>query len=146
MHITKYTDYSLRTLMYLALQPAGELASIADISATFDISRNHLMKIVTDLANLGLINSVRGRGGGISLGLRADQINIGRLMRRIEPNEAIVDCDSGPCLFQEVCVLSQAIEDAKDAFFAELDKYSLADLVKQKASLERVIRMQQLQI
>tara|TARA_R110002049_G_scaffold244403_1_gene418323 strand:- start:96 stop:527 length:432 start_codon:yes stop_codon:yes gene_type:complete len=141
MHITKYTDYSIRTLMYLAVLPKTELSNIGEISKTFSISRNHLMKVVNDLVNNGLVVSVRGRLGGIKLGQPAEQINIGALIRGLEATDRIVDCDNGPCLFRGQCGFDLAVQKATDAFFAELDRYTLADLVKRKGKLSQLIRM-----
>lgn len=132
MHITRYTDYSLRTLMLLALQEADQRLSIAEISETLRVSHNHLMKVVNNLARLGLVDSVRGRGGGIRLVPHTRQLTIGAVMRRLEPVEPLVDCDAGPCLFRGRCELDLALQRATQAFLNELDKQTLSDLVRDK--------------
>jgi Rrf2 family nitric oxide-sensitive transcriptional repressor len=129
MHITKYTDYSLRTLMLLALQEADHRLSITEISETLRVSNNHLMKVVNNLARLGLVDSMRGRGGGIRLVPRTRQMTIGAAIRQLEPVEPLVDCDSGPCLFRGRCELDLALRRATQAFLDELDKQALSDLV-----------------
>ena len=132
MHITKYTDYSLRTLMLLALQEVDQRLSIAEISETLRVSHNHLMKVVNNLARLGLVDSVRGRGGGIRLVPRTRQMTIGAVMRELEPVESLVDCDAGPCPFYGGCELDLALQRAMQAFLEELDKQTLSDLVHVK--------------
>jgi Rrf2 family nitric oxide-sensitive transcriptional repressor len=130
MHITKYTDYSLRTLMLLAVQEADQRLSIAEISETLRVSHNHLMKVVNNLSRLGLVDSVRGRGGGIRLVPRTRQMTIGAVMRQLEPIEPLVDCDAGPCLFRGRCELDLALQRGMQAFLDELDKQTLSDLVR----------------
>lgn len=139
MYITKNTDYSLRTLMLLALQPPGELISIEEISGTFRISKAHLMKIVNQLSNLNLVETVRGRRGGVRLHHDHSRINIGNVFRQLEEITNIVDCDDGPCLFQGACALDKALQKATDAFLSELDQYTLADLVKRRAHLQKIV-------
>jgi len=114
MYITKQTDYSLRTLMLLALQPPEELVSIEEISNTLDISRAHLMKIVNQLAQLDLVETVRGRTGGVRIQYDHSEINIGQVFRDLEEITNIVNCDEGPCLFQGNCKLSEAFDKASE--------------------------------
>ncbi len=139
MHITKNTDYSLRTLMLLALQTPDTLISIEEISATFNISRGHLMKIVNRLARMGLVETVRGRSGGVRLHLDHADINLGQVFRELEEVAKVVDCDDGPCLFRGACNLDRALRSATDAFLRELDSHTLADLVAQRAELQDIV-------
>jgi len=139
MYITKQTDYSLRTLMLLALQPPEELVSIEEISNTLDISRAHLMKIVNQLAQLDLVETVRGRTGGVRIQYDHSEINIGQVFRDLEEITNIVNCDEGPCLFQGNCKLSEAFDKASEAFLHELDQYTLADLVKRRSHLQKIV-------
>jgi len=139
MYITKNTDYSLRTLMLLALQEPEERISIVEISETFGISRGHLMKIVNQLANLHLVDTARGRSGGVKLDLKHSDINIGSVVRQLEEITQIVNCDDGPCLFRGTCNLERAFQKATEAFLNELDKYTLADLVKQRSHLQKIV-------
>lgn len=138
MQLTRYSDYSLRTLMYLALKP-DEKVNISDIARTFNISRNHLVKIVHHLGQLGYIHTVRGRGGGIQLGAEAEDINVGKLVRATEQNLQVVDCWEPACPLVTACLLKGALHEATDAFLSVLDSYTLADLVKQKARLHKLI-------
>lgn len=139
MYITKLTDYSLRTLMLLALQPKGKLMSIEQISDTFNISRAHLMKVVNQLAQLDLVETVRGRSGGVRLHYDHNELNIGDVFRQLEEVTELVDCNDGPCLFQSSCRLEKALQKAMDAFINELDQYTLADLVKQRSHLQKIV-------
>ena len=139
MHITKNTDYALRTLMLLALLPPEERISIEEISTTFDISKGHLMKIVNQLANLHLVDTARGRSGGVRLDLDHSDINIGSVIRQLNEITKIVDCNDGPCLFKGACNLDLAFQKATDAFLHELDQYTLADLIKQRSHLQKIV-------
>ena len=139
MYITKNTDYALRTMMLLALQPPGERISIVQISETFRISRGHLMKVINQLANLKLVDTSPGRAGGVMLDLDHEDINIGSVVRQLEEITQIINCDDGPCLFKGACNLERAFHKAAAAFLNELDQYSLADLVKQKTHLQKIV-------
>lgn len=139
MYITKYTDYSLRTLMLLALQPPDHLMSIEEISNTFAISRGHLMKVVNQLAQLDLVETVRGRTGGVRLHYDHSEINIGEVFRQLEEIGELVNCEDGPCLFMGNCKLDSLLRKATDAFLHELDQYTLADLVKRRSHMQNII-------
>lgn len=93
MRLTNYSDYALRILMYLAVTPTSEnLATISDIADSYQISKSHLTKIVHQLAQLGYIDSVRGKNGGIRLAMAAKDINLGQILRHTESDFAIVPC------------------------------------------------------
>ena len=139
MYITKQTDYSLRTLMLLALQPQDELMSIGEISNALNISRAHLMKIVNQLAQLDIVETVRGRSGGVRIHYDHSEINIGQVFRDLEEITDIVNCDDGPCVFKGSCKLHDAFQKASQAFLHELDQYTLADLVKRRSQLQKII-------
>jgi len=130
MHITRYTDYSLRTLMYLAVN-GDELSTIRDIADSYSISKNHLMKIVQQLSAKEYIQTVRGKNGGIKLNLNPAEINIGRLVRELESDHSIVECGGADnqCVVTPSCQLKNIFGEALNSFFNTLDAYSLADLV-----------------
>ncbi|MEI7713543.1 MAG: Rrf2 family transcriptional regulator [Rhodospirillales bacterium] len=142
MRLTAYTDYTLRTLMYLAVQPE-QAATIAGIAATYGISEAHLTKIVHQLGLSGEVATTRGRGGGLRLGKPAEAINLGAVVRRTEPDMDLVPCfgDSGGCAIDEACVLSGVLRAALDAFLAVLDRYSLADLVAPRRHLSALLHL-----
>jgi Rrf2 family nitric oxide-sensitive transcriptional repressor len=128
MHLTRFTDYGLRTLIYLALRP-GDLASIAEIAGAYRISENHMVKVVHHLSQAGLIETIRGRGGGIRLARPASDIALGDVVRATEPSLALVECQAGePCAIGGVCRLHGIMDEARDAILAVFDRYSLADV------------------
>jgi Rrf2 family transcriptional regulator, nitric oxide-sensitive transcriptional repressor len=126
VRLKSYTDYALRVLMHLAAQP-DRLASVAEIARTYRISHNHLTKVVHDLRKQGYLNSVRGRSGGVRLGRPATQITVGEIVRHTEAGFDLVDCAS--CVIAPACSLTAALHEARAAFMAVLDRYTLADLV-----------------
>lgn len=131
MRLTAYTDFSLRVLMYVALHPDPK-PTIAEIARAYGISRNHLMKVVFELGRDGYIATVRGKNGGLRLGRPADEIGLGEVVRRTEPDMALVPCFSpirAACVITPACRLRAAIDEARSAFLAVLDGYTLADLV-----------------
>jgi Rrf2 family nitric oxide-sensitive transcriptional repressor len=132
MRLTRYTDYAMRVLIHLAAHPE-RLCSIAEISRTYSISQNHLMKVVNDLARAGFVASSRGRSGGIKLGRPADEINVGAVVRHTEEGFNLVDC--GPCVIAPACGLNGMLNQALAAFMGVLDRYTLADLTMRKAEL-----------
>ncbi|MEX1080998.1 MAG: Rrf2 family transcriptional regulator [Halofilum sp. (in: g-proteobacteria)] len=130
MRLTSFTDYSLRVLMYLGLK-GDELATISEIAASYDISRNHLMKVVYELSQHGYIETIRGKKGGMRLRVEPSAINLGELVRCTESDMALVEC-FGPensCRLTPSCALRSALNEALQAFLAVLDRYTLAELV-----------------
>lgn len=143
MHITRYTDYSLRVLMYLAAH-TDKLATIRDIAESYDISKNHLMKIVQQLSAKGYIEATRGKNGGIKLALAPKDIKIGRLVRDIEQGSPLVECfgQDNVCVITPACQLKRVLAEALESFFRTLDHYSLADMVPpaQESRLQQLLR------
>lgn len=129
MRLTRYTDYAMRVLLHLAARDDG-LASIGEIARLYDISQNHLMKVVQDLGKAGFVRTVRGRGGGIALALPADRIVVGQVVRHTEDGFQLVDCDN--CVIAPACSLPRVLNEATAAFIAVLDKYTLADLMDRR--------------
>jgi len=137
MRLKSYTDYALRVLMHLAARP-DRLASIAEIARTYRISHNHLMKVVHDLRKAGFLGAVRGRAGGIRLARPATEISVGEVVRHTEAGFDLVDC--GSCVIAPACALTAALHEARGAFMAVLDGYSLDDLVEErKAGLRELL-------
>ena len=131
MHITRYTDYSLRVLIYLAMQ-GDRLATIQEIADSFEISKNHLMKVVHQLNKKGYIETVRGKKGGMRLHMNPGDINVGILVRETEQDLSIVECHSGKnsCKITPVCGVKDMLGEALHAFLSVLDKYTLADVIQ----------------
>ena len=136
MRLTRYTDYAMRVLLYLASQPDDRLSSIGEIARGYRISQNHLMKVVNDLVRAGYIESVRGRFGGIRLARHADTINVGQVVRHTEDDFDLVDCDG--CVIAPACGLTGVLHEATLAFLAVLDSYSLADVQAGRNDLLRL--------
>lgn len=136
MQLTRYTDFGIRTLMYLAVQPEREtLFRIAEITEVFDLSANHVSKIVHHLGKLGYLETIRGKSGGFRLGMPANEINIGQLVRALENSLAPIDCSKPYCRFMPSCQLTGVLREAVNAYLAVLDKYSLQDIVSNKDDL-----------
>jgi Rrf2 family transcriptional regulator, nitric oxide-sensitive transcriptional repressor len=141
MQLTYYTDYSLRVLMYLAVQ-RERMVNISEIAERYGISRNHLVKVVHNLARGGFIKSYRGKGGGIELARDPAQINIGDVVRYTEGPPKPVECfdvERNRCVITNACGLAEVIAEACDNFFATLDRYTLADLLKRRARLANIL-------
>jgi Rrf2 family nitric oxide-sensitive transcriptional repressor len=135
MQLTIFTDYGLRSLMYLAAHP-DRRCSVREVAEHYGISRNHLVKVVHRLAQLGYIDSSKGKGGGIKIAQRADKLKLGDLVRALEPNMDIVECfnkDTNTCRIASACQFKHYLFDAKQAFLASLDKHTLADAVRDKS-------------
>ena len=129
MRLKSYTDYALRVLMHLAARP-DRLSSIGEIARTYRISHNHLTKVVQDLRTEGFLDAVRGRSGGFRLARAAEKISVGDVVRHTEGTFDLVDC--GSCVIAPACALTAALHEARRAFMAVLDGYSLADLVEER--------------
>jgi Rrf2 family nitric oxide-sensitive transcriptional repressor len=143
MRLTTYTDYALRVLIRLAVQPQ-HLTTIADIAEGYGISENHLMKVVHQLGLAGYIETVRGRNGGIRLLKEPREINAGEIVRRMEPDFYLATCfnPSGGCVIEPACILKGVLAQARDAFLAVLDRYTLADLVTPGRELATLLDVQ----
>jgi Rrf2 family nitric oxide-sensitive transcriptional repressor len=130
VRLTTFTDYTLRTLMYLAIDPARP-AKIAAIADAYGISEAHVTKVVHRLGVAGDIITVRGRNGGIRLARMPEHINVGAVVRRSEADLALAPCfaDAASCAIGTCCSLTTVLREALDAFLAVLDRYTLADLV-----------------
>ncbi len=142
MRLTTFSDYTLRTLMYLALKP-DRLCTIEEIAAAYGISANHLMKVVHAASLAGDIVTVRGRAGGLRLARPPEMTIVGAVLRRTEPDLEIVPCfcPAGACAIQPACVLQGALREALEAFLAVLDRITLADLVRPKQRLADLLKI-----
>jgi Rrf2 family transcriptional regulator, nitric oxide-sensitive transcriptional repressor len=129
MRLTAFTDFALRALMRLAGEPTRSFAT-SEIAIQFGISRNHLAKVVRDLADGGFISTQRGAGGGFSLARPPHSITLGQVVRALEARHALVECfrdDGGGCVLTPRCRLKARLAAAREAFMRELDTTTLAE-------------------
>lgn len=141
MRMTLHTDYALRMLIFLAARKQ-QAATVQDVAAAYGLSRNHLLKVALNLRKLGLVATTRGRSGGISLARDPSGINIGALVRAMEDDFALVEClgpQGGRCIITPACRLKGVVREALDAYLAVFDKYSLADIVRNRAALQALL-------
>jgi len=130
MQLTQYTDYSLRVLIYLSQKEEGELATISEIADFYGISRNHLVKVVHNLATNNFILTLRGKHGGMKLARSAAQIGVGEVVRKTEPNFYIAECFDNMntnCVIIPICSLKKMLFEARTNFLQTLDRYTIAD-------------------
>ena len=141
MRLSGYSDYALRVLMHAALR-RPDLATVDEVAEAFDISRNHLTKVVHALALKGFLSTRRGTGGGFTLARPPSEIRVGDVIRLTETDETVIDCISKrnePCTIFPICRLKGVLAEATQAFFAVLDRYSLEDLVKRKRAMKELL-------
>lgn len=142
MRLNLQTDYGLRLLTHLAINE-GEVLTVGDVADRFAISKNHLMKVAQRLVQAGLVDSTRGRGGGLRLTPGAKTVNLGLVVRHLEADFALVECLPGGqdrCLITPACRLKGVLAEAIAAFMAVLDGYSLQDLVGRNPALSGLLR------
>lgn len=143
MRLTAFTDYCLRVLIYVGSK-GDELSTISEISDSYAISRNHLMKVVHRLGQLGYLTTVRGKNGGLRLGRDPAEIRLGDLIRKTEEDWALVECfepGNRNCMIGAACVLRGAFGEALAAFLDKLDEYTLEDLLGPHDDLVRLLKI-----
>ena len=135
MRLTAFTDFGLRTLMYLTSIPAEQLSSVPEVARVYDASQNHFVKVIGQLTKLGYVQSIRGKNGGIRLAKKAEDINIGKVIRELENHLDAVNCTKPACQIASCCELKHALALAMEAFLFTMEQYSLADIVHNKPEL-----------
>lgn len=131
MRLSLYTDYSLRVLLYLGANQ-GRRVTMTEIAQCYDISHDHLRKVIHLLGKLGYIDTYRGKSGGFELKTDTAQINIGEVVEATEPRHPVIDCRSQPCILVSACALKSALRQAEQAFYDTLKTYTLRDLLKNR--------------
>ena len=138
MHLSTFTDYSLRVLIYAAAR-APEQVSLTELAEAYGISRNHLIQVVRKLGHLDYLSTTRGRGGGIRLGKPAEDITVAEIVRATEPGFEMAECfqkdGKNQCRLTPVCVLRGVLSDATRAFLATLEETTLADIVADRRAV-----------
>jgi len=132
MRLTLYTDYSLRVLLYLAYKK-DKMVTITELAEFYEVSRNHLVKVVHNLGIQGYILTTRGKNGGLRLGRPANEIVIGDVVRKMEPDFELLECfnvATDHCVITKSCSLKSVLIGARDDFLKTLDQYTIADAVK----------------
>lgn len=142
MRLTRFTDYSLRVLIYLGLQQ-DRLVTIRSISDAYGISRNHLMKVVSLLTRMGYLKAQRGPGGGIRLARPPGEINLADVIFDTEDDLAMVECfdEAGHCVITPACKLQHIIGEALAAYMQTFKEHTLADLVEPGAELSVLLKI-----
>lgn len=146
MQLTQFTDYSLRALIYITLR--NESCTIKDITEAYDISNNHMVKIIHNLAKLGLIKTIRGKNGGIIMASQPETINLGQLITQLEPHFDLVPCFNkvkANCCIAPVCKLKSVLHEAQAAFMEVLERYTLADVLHNKSDLSVLLNINPLE-
>lgn len=140
MRFTAFTDYALRVMIYLALDP-GDRVTIKDIADAYGISKNHLMKVVNLLAKGGYVSASRGPGGGLELARPADEIAVGEIVRLTEDTLQLVECfgADNQCTITPACTLKGIFQESLEAMFGVLDSYSVQDLVQCRTQLKKLL-------
>jgi len=140
MQLSTHTDYSLRTLIVLALKQSGGPVTVQEIARDYDISANHVAKVAQTLSQLGYVKSLRGRGGGLVLAKAPATIKIGTLVRETE-NLRLLECfgPNSTCAIDPGCKLKKVLKAAQKAFLAVLDEYTLADITGNDRELEQLL-------
>ena len=141
MRLTTFTDYSLRVLIFLAMDP-DRRATIREIAQAFGISENHLMKVAHLLGKAGVLANVRGKGGGLELARAPRAINIGRVVRATEGRPMPAACfsgEEGACVLTPICRLRDVLREAVKTFYGVLDRYTLEDLVRNRVALSETL-------
>lgn len=144
MRLTMYTDYSLRTLLYLSLTDNKKLTTIQEISDAYHISKNHLMKVTHQLGKMGYIETVQGRNGGIRLKVKPEELNIGEIARQTEDDFHLVECfsNNNQCVITPACQLRHVLHEALVAFIQVLDQYTIADIIAQPDMYKPLLQLE----
>lgn len=137
MHVTLYTDYTLRVLIYLADKKAP--ATIDEMTEFYGVSRNHLVRMVHNLGKIGYLNNTRGRSGGVQLAKKPEDINVGKVVQETEDLK-ILECfepSTSGCPLTAQCNLKHIFMKANRSFLDTLREYTVADLVKKPGKISK---------
>lgn len=128
MQLSRFTDYSVRVMIYAAMFPE-RLVTLHEMSDFYDISLAHLRKVVHQLGKLGYLSTYRGKNGGMKLRLLPAEINIGKVIAELEGAKPLIDCVGLRCVVLPACGLPRVLKRAQNAFYEEVSKYTLADVI-----------------
>ena len=136
MQLTRFTDLGLRVLMYLTQPARTDPVTNAEIAAQFHVPHNHVIKVVNKLGKLGWVTTRRGRGGGIVLGVAADALRIGDVLRGLEQAEQLINCAEPPCVLRGGCRLKHALDVGLTSFYDAMNRYTLAEVSGQRTGVK----------
>jgi Rrf2 family nitric oxide-sensitive transcriptional repressor len=136
MKLTRYSDYAIRVMVHLGVR-RDRLSSIAEIARAYDISENHLVKVVEGLAAAWFLEAVRGRKGGLRLNRAPEDVDLGALVRHTECGFELVDCAT--CPIRRACTLPSILKEATRAFLGVLDRYTVADLLTRNEEFSAIL-------
>ncbi|WP_299845868.1 Rrf2 family transcriptional regulator [uncultured Jannaschia sp.] len=142
MQLDKFTDYALRVLMTLTVRAPARVPT-SEIAGLYGISDNHLSKVASQLAREGFVKSERGRYGGLTLARPAEEIRVGEVVRAMKRNDTVAQCfgSDRSCLILPACGLRGPLAEAQEAFFAALDRYTLADVTRSRRALAALLNV-----
>ena len=143
MKLTQFTNFAIRILIYTGLKRTSP-SSLPEIAKAYGISHDHIKKVALELIRLGVLQSVRGRNGGVQLSCSPETLVIGDLVGKLENTQSFVECfdeANNTCPLIEHCVFRKALQRAVRAFYEELDKYTLADLIRNRDPLSESLRI-----
>lgn len=140
MQLNKFTDIGLRVLMYLSQSRFGQQVTIDEIATTFDLPRNHLIKVITRLNKLGWIKATRGRNGGLELNPDSLNLRIGDILRELENTTELINCEKPVCQFNGNCLLKDALQTGLESFYTHMNQHRLLDIVNNNTR-EKIISM-----
>jgi Rrf2 family nitric oxide-sensitive transcriptional repressor len=144
MQLTLFSDYSLRMLIYLGLR-RGEVVPIVEIAHAYGVSKHYMMKVMNELVQLGYIEAVRGRNGGVRLCKRPNEVRLGKLIRATEPSGGVLECiehaSESDCPIVGTCRMRKLLHEAQGEFYRVLDRHTLAELIQRPEPLLRVLRL-----
>lgn len=141
MRLTTFTDYTFRVLIYIGTHPE-ELTTVGELSQRYEISRHHLTKVIHYLGLQGYIETIRGKGGGIKLAAKPENINIGELVRDTEKNSVLAEClskENSHCKILPACHLTEILREAQESFYQVLSQYTIADLIVNVDALDNLL-------
>jgi Rrf2 family transcriptional regulator, nitric oxide-sensitive transcriptional repressor len=143
MRLTQFSDYALRTLLYLGVHD-DRLVPVVEVARSYRISHNHLAKVAGMLTELGVVEAVRGRGGGIRLAVPPGEVSVGWLVRQTEPDLHLVECfdrETDTCPITPACMLRSVLFEARKSFLDTLDRYTLADFLASRGRKQQLVQL-----
>ncbi|MFM2486914.1 Rrf2 family transcriptional regulator [Celerinatantimonas yamalensis] len=141
MQLTLFTDYCIRSLIMVSTRPPEQLTTISEIADKYQLSRNHVVKVVHRLGQLGYLYTQRGKNGGMRLARPAEEIHIGTLIRDVEPHHSLMNCSAPHCCLTHQCRMKSILAKASQLFYNELDRYSLADIIKEPEAVFEILNV-----